>query len=236
MKLSTFFLATAATAASLCSLSVALPVDSSGHLDTRDAGYESFDIYSRSLDEDSALYAREVGEFTLPPRAVVEPYELVARAGKPKPKLPKAVPCGRKRAGECLNLFVVWYTPLGNSARHWALFLTSAADAAAVTGATGTIYQVVDHREAPHFQPQSLPDKKASDAGRYQGAKLLTGVTKETMDQYYEAYKDILVEDIGDHNAKPANLMCASNCQNWVKQLAESLDLPGSGDFSGVPT
>jgi len=236
MKLSTFFLAAAATAASLCSLGVALPVDSSGNLDTRDAGYDPFDIYSRSLDENSALFARELGDLTFPSRAVVEPYGLVARTGKPKPKLPKAVACGRKRTGECLNLFVVWYAPLGGSARHWALFLTSAADSAAVTGATGTIYQIVDRREPPHFQPQSLPDKKISDAGRYEGAKLLTGVTKETMDQYYKDNKDPLVEDIGNHNKDKANIMCQSNCQNWVKQLAQSLDLPGSGDFSGVPT
>ncbi|GLB36705.1 hypothetical protein LshimejAT787_0309920 [Lyophyllum shimeji] len=242
--------------------SVALPVDFSSDLSTRDFGeVDSSDLYSRDFgDWESDPYTRDLSDwesldlFTrdaaeLEDLVVREPYELDARAPAPtkhiggsaapakkkltRPKLAKPTVC-RKRNGPCLNLFVVWYKPLAaGTARHWALFLSAAADAAAVNGATGTIYQVVDHREFPHLKPEKRENIQASGAGRYEGAKLLVGISKASMDEYYEAFKDFLIENIGEHNQDKKNIMCQSNCQHWVKELAGEV---GGTDFSGVPT
>jgi len=243
MKLSVFF---TATLASLCSMSVALPVDFTGDLQTRDFGdaqlsdlytrdlgdWEPLDLSTRDFVELDDLAARDpAGELDI--RGPTKPAPAApAKKKLAKPKLAKPTAC-RKRDGACLNLFVVWYQPISNSARHWALFLSSATSAAAVRGATGTVYQVVDHREFPHLKPEKREGIQASGAGRYENAKLLVAISKASMDEYYEGFKDYLLEEIGDHNKDKNNIMCQSNCQHWVKELAAQV---GGTDFSGVPT
>ncbi|KAF8060861.1 hypothetical protein FPV67DRAFT_1452928 [Lyophyllum atratum] len=230
MKLSLFF---AAIVTSLLSLSTAAPIEYSVDLEARGLGdLELSDMITRDLGYRDLpdLSTREFADVVVV-RAPAKPARAKTPAAGGKAKPPKgAVTSCRKRSEPCLNLFVVWYAPYSGSARHWSLFLTASSTP---QGSTGTIYQAVAHRAPPFLAPERRPHMVASDARHYEGGKFLLSVTETLMETYYDAYKHELMAMIGDHNADRANLMCQSNCQQWVRDMAGVL---ANVNFSGVPT
>ena len=100
------------------------------------------------------------------------------------------------------HLFLVWYHPLAvGTARHWALFVTASAS---ITGATGTIYQVVDDRFAlANLRPEARPNTVATSAQRYQGSALLGTINAQNMQSLFSHQA---IEFIDDHNRDPANI------------------------------
>jgi len=119
------------------------------------------------------------------------------------------------------HVFLVWYQPLGQSARHWSIFVTASA---AVKDATGTIYQVVDDRFAPaNFKPEMLKGKVASSAGRYEGSASLGQLNAKFMESHYSNYATIVRDLIADHNKDPANTLKLSNCQHWATDMIHVL-------------
>ena len=119
------------------------------------------------------------------------------------------------------HLFLVWYEPPGNAARHWCLFVTPSA---VVEGATGTIYQVVDDRFAPaNFKPEMLTNKVATSAGRYEGSSLLGQLNGKYMESHYNTFATEVRDMIAAHNKEPKNVLKLSNCQHWAADMVSVL-------------
>lgn len=142
------------------------------------------------------------------------------KAKPPKPQI--GVNHCKKRDGECKNLFIVYYKPLGSGMlRHWALFVT---DASKAKDGTGTIYQVTHNSQHPSgLELDPRPGKKAIDAGSYDDAKLLGNLDGTTVDKYFHSYGQYLLDDIGDHNKEKSNMTNLKNCQHWTKDLVDMM-------------
>jgi len=122
-------------------------------------------------------------------------------------------------------LYLVYYQPLADgTARHWSLFVT---DSATIAGASGTIYEVVDHSQAVgNLRPQTLPNVVATKARRYEGSVFLSKINGEEMREHFETYAEMIIELIAEHNAKPSNARDLSNCQHWVEQMVVAFEIP----------
>jgi len=255
MKLSLYFVA---TLASLLATSTALPFDTSSYdLETRDVGEFNFhdlaardfgeldyeELAAREFDDLEDLFVRDFSELEVrgppakPTPSKPAPGKSASTKSKGKKQKIKGSLC-KKRAGECQNLYVVWYKKLGNSPRHWALFATTAAENQ-ISTATGTIWQVVSHtqdKEHAYLQRDKRTGKKVSDAGTYEGAKLLGTVNTADVDMAHNQSGDFILEDIAEHNDKKANVMNQSHCQHYVKDLVQLIPAVEKASFSGVPT